>query len=164
MPLGIKQRLSLAVAVIHRPRVLILDEPTSGVDPEARDAFWELLVELSRGENVTIFVSTHFMAEAERCDRVSHSCMPAGFWPRGRRRSLIAARGSGQPGSAFIAILQAADPPAPVSAPEVPVDDHALPGPVGGFGRALAYARREAVEVLRDRGAPCLRLPGFGCL
>ncbi|MEO0960474.1 MAG: ATP-binding cassette domain-containing protein, partial [Pseudomonadota bacterium] len=69
LPLGIKQRLSLAVAVLHRPRILILDEPTSGVDPEARDDFWALLVELSRDEGVTIFVSTHFMGEAERCDR-----------------------------------------------------------------------------------------------
>ncbi|MGF1475267.1 MAG: ribosome-associated ATPase/putative transporter RbbA [Geminicoccaceae bacterium] len=71
LPLGVRQRLSLAVAVIHEPRILILDEPTSGVDPEARDAFWALLVELSRDRGVTIFISTHFMSEAERCDRVS---------------------------------------------------------------------------------------------
>ncbi|MBM9995458.1 ATP-binding cassette domain-containing protein, partial [Pseudomonas aeruginosa] len=48
LPLGIRQRLSLAVAVIHKPEILILDEPTSGVDPVARDGFWELMVELSR--------------------------------------------------------------------------------------------------------------------
>ena len=71
LPLGIRQRLSLAVAVIHAPEILILDEPTSGVDPVARDAFWELLIGLSRNEGVTIFVSTHFMNEAERCDRIS---------------------------------------------------------------------------------------------
>ena len=51
--------------------MLILDEPTSGVDPLARDRFWELLIDLSRNEGVTIFVSTHFMNEAERCDRIS---------------------------------------------------------------------------------------------
>ncbi|ANH08975.1 hypothetical protein shn_33130 (plasmid) [Shinella sp. HZN7] len=51
--------------------MLILDEPTSGVDPVARDEFWRILIELSRGEGVTIFISTHFMNEAERCDRVS---------------------------------------------------------------------------------------------
>ena len=71
LPLGIRQRLSLAVATIHEPEILILDEPTSGVDPIARDSFWELLISLSRDENVTIFVSTHFMNEAERCDRIA---------------------------------------------------------------------------------------------
>jgi len=71
LPLGIRQRLSLAVAVIHRPDLLILDEPTSGVDPVARDGFWELMVELARRDQVTIFISTHFMNEAERCDRIS---------------------------------------------------------------------------------------------
>ena len=71
LPLGIRQRLSLAVAMVHRPDLLILDEPTSGVDPVARDAFWRLLVELSRRDKVTIFISTHFMNEAERCDRMS---------------------------------------------------------------------------------------------
>ena len=71
LPLGIRQRLSLAVAVIHEPEILILDEPTSGVDPVARDGFWELLIRLSREQGVTIFLSTHFMNEAERCDRMS---------------------------------------------------------------------------------------------
>jgi len=71
LPLGMRQRLSLAVAMVHRPELLILDEPTSGVDPVARDAFWRLLVELSRRDRVTIFLSTHFMNEAERCDRMS---------------------------------------------------------------------------------------------
>jgi ribosome-dependent ATPase len=71
LPLGLRQRLSLAVAVLHCPEVLILDEPTSGVDPAARDDFWRLLVELSREQGVTIFLSTHFMNEAQRCDRIS---------------------------------------------------------------------------------------------
>ena len=71
LPLGIRQRLSLAVAVVHEPEMLILDEPTSGVDPLARDRFWELLIDLSRNQGVTIFVSTHFMNEAERCDRIA---------------------------------------------------------------------------------------------
>ncbi|MFD1260463.1 ribosome-associated ATPase/putative transporter RbbA [Entomomonas asaccharolytica] len=71
IPLGVRQRLSLAVAVIHAPDILILDEPTSGVDPIARDNFWHLLVELSRKDQVTIFITTHFMNEAERCDRIS---------------------------------------------------------------------------------------------
>lgn len=71
LPLGLRQRLSLAVAMVHRPELLILDEPTSGVDPVARDNFWRLLIELSRRDKVTIFISTHFMNEAERCDRMS---------------------------------------------------------------------------------------------
>ena len=71
LPLGIRQRLSLAVAIVHEPEILILDEPTSGVDPLARDGFWELLIDLSRNQRVTIFVSTHFMNEAARCDRVA---------------------------------------------------------------------------------------------
>jgi ribosome-dependent ATPase len=71
LPLGVRQRLSLAVALIHEPEILILDEPTSGVDPVARDAFWEILVRLSREDGVTIFISTHFMNEALRCDRMS---------------------------------------------------------------------------------------------
>ena len=71
IPLGVRQRLSLAVAIIHDPEMLILDEPTSGVDPVARDEFWELLIDLSREKQVTIFISTHFMNEAMRCDRIS---------------------------------------------------------------------------------------------
>lgn len=71
LPLGLRQRLQLAAACLHRPEVLILDEPTSGVDPDARDRLWRLLGDLSRREGVTIFVSTHFMNEAERCDRIS---------------------------------------------------------------------------------------------
>lgn len=71
LPLGIRQRLSLAVALVHNPEILILDEPTSGVDPIARDNFWRHLITLSREDGVTIFISTHFMNEALRCDRMS---------------------------------------------------------------------------------------------
>lgn len=71
LPMGLRQRLSLAVAVLHDPQILILDEPTSGVDPVARDSFWELLIDLSRNQGVTIFVTTHFMNEGMRCDRIS---------------------------------------------------------------------------------------------
>lgn len=71
LPLGIRQRLSMAVAMVHRPELLILDEPTSGVDPIARDSLWQLMSDLSRNDRVTIFISTHFMNEAGRCDRIS---------------------------------------------------------------------------------------------
>lgn len=77
LPLGIRQRLQLAAACLHHPEVLILDEPTSGVDPAARDMFWEYLIKLSREDKITIFVTTHFMNEAARCDRIS-------FMHRGR--------------------------------------------------------------------------------
>lgn len=149
LPLGIKQRLSLAVAVIHRPRVLILDEPTSGVDPKARDAFWDLLFELSRSEGVTIFVSTHFMKEAERCDRVSF--MHAGrVLAEGTPSALMKAQSAASLEEAFIAILEAAEPPSQVLAPEVShVESHTPSG--NAFGRVLAYTLRETADVLRDR-------------
>ena len=71
LSLGVRQRLQLAAACLHNPEILILDEPTSGVDPAARDMFWDYLIRLSREDRVTIFVSTHFMNEAARCDRIS---------------------------------------------------------------------------------------------
>ncbi|MBQ6351737.1 MAG: ABC transporter ATP-binding protein/permease, partial [Lentisphaeria bacterium] len=107
LPLGIKQRLSLAAAVIHHPSILILDEPTSGVDPVARDGFWELIIELSRRDKVTVFITTHFMNEAERCDRIS--LMHAGKslacdTPRG----LVEKRGAPSLEAAFIGLLEEA--------------------------------------------------------
>ncbi|MFC1659722.1 ATP-binding cassette domain-containing protein [Pseudomonadota bacterium] len=71
LPLGVKQRLSLAISILHDPEILILDEPTSGVDPIARNNFWETIIKLSRKNAVTIFISTHYLSEANRCDRVA---------------------------------------------------------------------------------------------
>ncbi len=105
LPLGVRQRLQLAVALIHRPEILILDEPTSGVDPIARDQFWETLIKLSRDDGVTVFVSTHFVNEAERCDRVS--LMHAGrILAMGPAEELRKARGSQTLEEAFIGYLE----------------------------------------------------------
>ena len=70
LPIGLRQRLSLLCAVLHGPPVLFLDEPTSGVDPQARRVFWDLIYSLSRESGVTILVSTHYMDEAGHCDRL----------------------------------------------------------------------------------------------
>ncbi|MBU2532892.1 MAG: ATP-binding cassette domain-containing protein, partial [Alphaproteobacteria bacterium] len=121
LPLGIRQRLSLAVAVIHEPEMLILDEPTSGVDPVARDGFWKLLVELSRRDKVTIFISTHFMNEALRCDRIS--LMHAGqVLVYDEPQHLVEARGVDTLEEAFIAYIEEAIGDAKQPAPAKGVD------------------------------------------
>ncbi|KAA1047673.1 ribosome-associated ATPase/putative transporter RbbA [Pseudocitrobacter sp. 73] len=153
LPLGIRQRLSLAVAVIHRPEMLILDEPTSGVDPVARDMFWQLMVDLSRQDKVTIFISTHFMNEAERCDRMS--LMHAGkVLASGTPQELVERRGAANLEEAFIAWLQEASGPAPQVPPpdDIPMTHEAPKPPRQGFSlrRLFSYSRREALELRRD--------------
>ena len=111
LPLGLKQRLSLAAAVIHHPDILILDEPTSGVDPVARDLFWELIIELSRRDRVTIFITTHFMNEAERCDRIS--LMHSGkSYVCDSPQNIVRNRNCATLEEAFIGVLEEADPEA----------------------------------------------------
>ena len=165
LPLGVKQRLQLAVAVLHRPPMLILDEPTSGVDPVARDAFWRTLIDLSRNDGVTIFLSTHFMNEAERCDRIS--LMHRGrVLAVGAPKELVKERGSATLEDAFISYLEeaggaeekkkpkpAAAQPQPAAA--LPPDATARPHHSRASrrfdpGRLWAYARRETMELLRD--------------
>lgn len=105
LPLGIRQRLSLAVAMVHKPEILILDEPTSGVDPIARDDFWQLMIDLARKDKITIFISTHFMNEAERCDRIS--LMHAGqVLVSDRPAELVKKRGAANMEEAFISYLK----------------------------------------------------------
>lgn len=149
LPLGVRQRLQLAVAILHKPEILILDEPTSGVDPIARDGFWELLIELSRRDGVTIFISTHFMNEAERCDRIS--LMHAGkVLAVGRPDDLRVAKGADTLEDAFIGYLEDAAPPAP--APAAPPAAHRGATARSWFSpaRTWAFAWREGLELLRD--------------
>ena len=153
LPLGIRQRLSLAVAIVHEPEILILDEPTSGVDPLARDRFWEALIDLSRNQRVTIFVSTHFMNEAARCDRISR--MNAGrVLATGTPVSLVEARGAATLEDAFISYLMEATGARAPSEPLVvaPAVGAARLGPRRKFSprRLLAYSIREGLELLRD--------------
>ena len=153
LPLGIRQRLQLAVAVLHRPAMLILDEPTSGVDPIARDAFWRTLIDLSRDDGVTIFLSTHFMNEAERCDRISF--MHAGkVLAVGTPQELVQKRGVDTLEEAFIAYLKEAAgiedaPPEPAAVTSATVRP---PPPARRFDprRLWACTRRETMELLRD--------------
>jgi ribosome-dependent ATPase len=160
LPLGIRQRLSLAVAMIHSPEILILDEPTSGVDPVARDGFWRILADLSRKRNVTIFVSTHFMNEAERCDRIS--LMHAGRVLVSDTPAAIAkSRSAATLEEAFVGYLeeasgtQAETPSATAGTmpvPEAPASRPERSGTGRSFDlrRMFAYTRREALELLRD--------------
>ncbi|MBK3849525.1 ribosome-associated ATPase/putative transporter RbbA [Stutzerimonas xanthomarina] len=158
LPLGVRQRLSLAVAVIHNPEILILDEPTSGVDPVARDGFWELLVQLSREDGVTIFISTHFMNEALRCDRIS--LMHAGrVLDSDTPQALMAKRGLPTLEETFIAYLQeaaaanvAGQPAAAPAATHGPLDATSTSVRQARFSlrRLLSYTRREAMELRRD--------------
>lgn len=162
LSLGIRQRLQLAAACLHRPEVLILDEPTSGVDPAARDMFWRHLVRLSREEGVTLFVSTHFMNEAGRCDRISlmhHGRVLA----VGAPQALCERQGCETLEQAFVDYLEA-DAEAEHITPPRPEHDPLERGADAGAGREAvsrsswslwwsrmwAYARREAMELRHD--------------
>ena len=164
LPLGLRQRLSLGVAVIHRPDLLILDEPTSGVDPVARDGFWELIIDLARRDQVTIFISTHFMNEAERCDRIS--LMHAGkVLASDSPATLVKHSGHATLEEAFIDYLKEAsglaDKPAdtgptqatstPVQTSSAPARSHSVqPGARFSLLRLFSYTLRETLELRRD--------------
>lgn len=162
LPMGLRQRLSLAVAVLHEPEILILDEPTSGVDPVARDSFWELLADLSRNQGVTIFVTTHFMNEGMRCDRIS--LMNAGkVLACDAPQKLIDARGATCLEDAFIgymedAIAEAASKSkkgetkaAATTIKPTKRPDGAKPAVIPlGLIRTMAYAANETSQILRD--------------
>ena len=178
LPLGMRQRLSLAVAMMHRPELLILDEPTSGVDPVARDVFWQWMIELSRQDRVTIFISTHFMNEAGRCDRIS--LMHAGrVLVTDAPAAVAKQRGTATLEEAFIAYLEEASvgvakkpdaaPAAAVlsAAAWVPASPVASASPrLSPFSpaRAFSYTLREVLELKRDPVRATLALLGTAIL
>jgi ribosome-dependent ATPase len=158
LPMGIRQRLSLAVAAIHKPEILILDEPTSGVDPVARDHFWELLINLSREDGVTIFVTTHYMNEAYRCDRVALMSMGR-VLACDAPEELVRSRGCHTLEEAFIAYMK--DDIARNTITEMDEKKQTIPfileservikhGRLFDIYRLTALARRESIELLRD--------------
>ncbi len=164
LPLGIRQRLSLAVAMIHGPEILILDEPTSGVDPVARDGFWQILSNLSRKEKVTIFVSTHFMNEAELCDRIS--LMHAGkVLVSDTAAAIAASKNAPNLEEAFVAYLQEAigntsdesttkaEPP---DAPQTKAERMRF----FDLRRMFSYTRLETMQLRRDPIRAALALLG----
>ena len=157
LPLGIRQRLSLAVAMVHKPEVLILDEPTSGVDPIARDNFWQLLITLARQDGVTIFISTHFMNEAARCDRIS--LMHAGkVLITDTPEAIKAQKSADTLEAAFIEYLVEAQMPSThTNASEqglalaASTTTQQTPSRrAKGLRRLLSYASRETLELMRD--------------
>jgi ribosome-dependent ATPase len=157
LPLGQRQRLSLAVALIHRPELLILDEPTSGVDPVARDSFWETLIDLSRHDKVTIFISTHFINEAQRCDRIS--LMSAGkVLVIGTPAELVRKRGAATLEETFIGYLEDAEA---AEGQKSTVGNEVTDTPTAerrsrtahswfSLRRMLSYSYREALELRSD--------------
>ncbi|HJV40084.1 ribosome-associated ATPase/putative transporter RbbA [Caulobacter sp.] len=163
LPLGQRQRLSLAVAMIHKPEILILDEPTSGVDPIARDQFWQSMIDISRQDGVTIFISTHFMNEAARCDRIS--LMHAGRVLVSDTPARIVEQHGGETlEEAFIDHLKAAGgfDASPAPRPAFIRETAAAPPARAGFSlrRMMSYSRREALELRRDPIRATLALLG----
>ncbi len=166
LPLGERQRLSLATAMIHSPEMLILDEPTSGVDPLARDDFWRILIRLAREENVTIFISTHFMNEAERCDRIS--LMHAGkVLISDTPQAIVQSKAAQSLEEAFIHYLEQAQEDSGEQQKEGSVDslpdakmlmnssaEHAVDNTPNrtlfSLQRLFSYSRRETLELIRD--------------
>ena len=166
LPLGVRQRLSLAVAMVHKPALLILDEPTSGVDPIARDVFWQLMIDLARKDNVTIFITTHFMNEAERCDRMS--LMHAGkVLVSDTPEAIRLSRNADTLETAFIAYLKEAS--AEPESDESKTETRTPPAPPAhasssnawfSLRRMLSYTHRETLELQRDPLRAALAMVG----
>jgi ABC-2 type transport system ATP-binding protein len=134
---GWKQRLALAACMLHRPRLLLLDEPTAGVDPQARRDFWEEIHRLAAG-GISVLVSTHYMDEAERCHRLAYIAY-------GR----LLATGTPQEVLHMVRLSTWAVHGAPAELAELAAQLHGLPGiaHVTAFGNALHVTGEDAVEL-----------------
>jgi ABC-2 type transport system ATP-binding protein len=138
LPPGFKQRLALGCAVLHEPAILFLDEPTSGVDPLARRAFWDLIYALAHG-GTTVLVSTHYMEEADYCNSLI-------LMHRGR---LIA---HGTPAALRASMTE---PIYEITTADAPAAVHALTASraileAARFGRAVHVVARDAAEAVRE--------------
>jgi ribosome-dependent ATPase len=175
LPLGIRQRLSLAVAMVHKPQLLILDEPTSGVDPIARDTLWQLMIDLARNDQVTIFISTHFMNEAGRCDRIS--LMHAGrVLVTGVPAEIVSKRGAATLEQAFIGYLQDIDASGEATAVDGAKVSPPPTEPIAktaamqtrrfsfSLRRAWSYSLREMLELKHDPVRATMALLGTAIL
>jgi ABC-2 type transport system ATP-binding protein len=143
---GWRQRLALAIALVHGPRLLFLDEPTSGVDPSARRTFWDLIDRLA-GDGATVFVSTHYMDEAEYCGRLgimSQGRLLAMDTPQALKRSIV-------PGPAWNLIL---DPLIPALQALAGVPGVVLVGLRGDHLHAITQAGAHDAESLRQALGP----------
>jgi drug efflux transport system ATP-binding protein len=150
LPGGWKQRLALACAVLHRPRVLFLDEPTSGVDPLSRRRFWRLIDEMS-GQGVTVFVTTHYLDEAEHCHRLAliHAGRLVTEGTVADLKAVFAGR----------AVFEVAVPRAAEAVEALEAQDWALGTSVFGTRihvvvRDVEEGRRRIADVLRAAGNP----------
>lgn len=150
MPVGWRQKLALACAIVHRPPILFLDEPTAGVDPASRRNFWDIIYRLSQS-GVTVFVSTHYLDEAEHCDRLA-------FIHGGR---LVA---TGSPGELkrehMAATLIELRVPDPLAAMETV---RAVPGidEVALYGNALHVTTTQALDAVAPRLRAALAAAGI---
>ena len=182
LSLGIRQLLSMAVAMVHKPELLILDEPTSGVDPIARDRLWQLMIDLSRNDQVTIFISTHFMNEAYRCDRIS--LMDAGrVLVTDTPENVVKTSGANSLDAAFISYLSESvsvsqrDTSTPfdgqvpsyesiTTTPSQQLARSAITTKPTRFhiGRAWSYSIRETIELTRDPVRATMALLGTAIL
>lgn len=155
---GFKQRLALACSLLHRPKILFLDEPTAGIDPVARREIWDLLFRLA-GEGTTLFVTTHYMDEAERCSRVAYIYLSK-LIARGRPQELKQLPELTPGGSAWYEILS--DEPTRVLAllrrhPDVRdatifgESIHALAGGESDAGSLESFVQQQGVPHARCR-------------
>ncbi|MGH7502158.1 MAG: ATP-binding cassette domain-containing protein [Longimicrobiales bacterium] len=154
LPLGWRQRLALGCAVLHEPRVLFLDEPTSGVDPVARRAFWDLIDDMA-ANGTTVLVSTHYMEEAEYCHRLllmNRGSVIAEGTPTGLRERMTEPIYEIEAGDAHVTVESLRDAPGIIEATmfgrlvHVVIEDGADPE-----GRLRAALAQNAIDAIRIR-------------